>query len=272
MPTLPELQHAMRAALIGGDDGAAVEMLADGVPADRLDIYRNTFVAGATRALRLSFPAVHLLVGDDFFAGAAAMFISQHPPRAACLDGYGAEFPQFLHGFPPAASLEYLVDVARLEWAVGRALHAPDIAPLDLARLQALQPEEQIRIRFVPHPSIALLCLDYPVDLIWRGVLSADDAALAAVDLTSGPAHLLVERRATGVEIMRLDMAAWRFASALCEGWPLGDVFAALPPPDAEDQRREHEAKLASHLAAGRFVDFHLAPHGVTRLTPSSES
>jgi hypothetical protein len=261
VPTLLELQHAMRAALVGGDDDAAVAMLAEGVPADRLHIYRNTFIAGVTRALRLSFPAVHRLVGDDFFAGAAAVFIARHPPRAACLDDYGAEFPKFLHTFPPAASLEYLADVARLEWAVSRALHAPDVALLDLARLQALQPEEQIRICFVPHPSVAVLCLEYPVDLIWHGVLSNDDAALAAADLTSGPVHLLVERgSATGVEISRLDMAAWRFAAALCESRPLGNVFAAYSPSACEEQEWGHEVRLADHLAAGRFVDFHLAP------------
>jgi hypothetical protein len=273
MPTLLELQRAMRAALVGGEDGAAIAMLADGVPADRLDIYRNTFVAGVTKALRLSFPAVHRLVGDDFFAGVAAVFIAQDPPRAACLDDYGAEFPPFLHGFPAAASLEYLADVARLEWAVSRAIHAPDVAPLDLARLQALRPEEKIHVCFVPHPSVALLRLDYPVDSIWRGVLSADDAALAAVDLASGPVHLLVERRsAIGVEVSRLDAAAWRFAAALCECWPLADVFSAFPPPACEERGWGHEVRLADHLAAGRFVDFDLAPHGVTALTPSPES
>ena len=125
MSTLLETQHAMRASLVGGDDRAAVAMLADGVGADRLNIYRNTMVTGVTKALRLTFPTVHRLVGADFFEGAAVRFIAQHPPRAAYLDDYGAEFPEFLRSFEPAAALVYLGDVARLEWAVGRALHAP---------------------------------------------------------------------------------------------------------------------------------------------------
>jgi uncharacterized protein (UPF0276 family) len=255
MPALLELQRAMRAALVDRDDSAAVAMLADDVPADRLDIYRNTFISGATKALRLSFPAVHRLVGNDFFEGAAFAFIAQHPPHAACLDDYGATFPQFLQDFPPAASLEYLSGVARLEWAVSRALHAPDVAPLDLARLQALRPDDQARVCFVPHPALALLCAGYPADAIWRGVLDGDDGALAAIDLASGPVSLLVERRAAGVEVSRVDPAAWRFAASLCEGRPLADVFAACPQP-AGDQGPE--VTLAGHLAAGRFVDFHL--------------
>ena len=123
MPTLLELQRAMRASLVDRNDGSAAAMLAENVPADRLDIYRNTFVTGVTKALRLSYPAIHRLVGNDFFEGAAGVFIARHPPCAAYLDEYGADFPQFLRGFQPAAALEYLADVARLEWAVNRAIH-----------------------------------------------------------------------------------------------------------------------------------------------------
>src|SRR5437879_122713 len=75
VPTLLELQHAMRASLVGRHDGAAA-MLAEDVPADRLDIHRNTFVTGVTKALRLTYPAVHRLVGGDFFEGAAGVFIA----------------------------------------------------------------------------------------------------------------------------------------------------------------------------------------------------
>ncbi len=264
MPTLLEVERAMRASLVERNDGPAAAMLAENVPADRLNIYRNTFVAGVTKALRLSYPAVHRLVGNDFFEGAAALFIAQHPPCAAYLDEYGADFPQFLRGFRPAAALEYLPDVARLEWAVNQAIHAADVEPLDLARLAALPPEDQVRVCFVPHPSIALLCTDYPVDVIWRGVLGGDDAALAAVDLKTGPVCLLVERRATGVEVSRLDAAAWRFAVALCGGRSLADIFAEVAGTGGE-------VWLAEHLAASRFIDFRLTPRQMTVLTKAWE-
>jgi hypothetical protein len=267
-PTLLETQRAMRASLLDGDDGAVAAMLAEHVGADRLNIYRNTFVTGVTKALRLTYPAVHRLVGADFFEGAAALFIAQHPPRAAYLDQYGAEFPEFLRNFQPAAALRYLADVARLEWAVSRAIHAADAAPLDLARLAALSPQDQGRVCFVPHPSVALLYADYPVDTIWRGVLDADDAALAGVDLDAGAVRLLVERRdigvdvsgvdvsgvdVSGVDVSRLDEAAGCFAVALCDGWSVEEALAAAAGIPAD-------ALLAEHLAAGRFVDFRLAP------------
>ena len=169
------------------------------------------------------------------------------------LDDYGAEFPEFLRSFEPAAALVYLGDVARLEWAVGRALHAADVEPLDLKRLAALAPQDQARVCLVPHPSVGLLAADYPVDAIWRGVLDEDDAALAAVALDAGPVRLLVERRATGVEVSRLDEAAWCFATALFDGWSVEEAVAAAAGASAG-------TLLAEHLAAGRFVDFHLVP------------
>lgn len=270
MPKLLELQRAMRASLVDRNDRPVAAMLAENVPADRLNIYRNTFVAGVTKALRLSYPAIHRLVGDEFFEGAALLFIAKHPPRAACLDEYSADFPQFLRGFQPAASLEYLSDVARLEWAVNRAIHAADVEPLDIKRLETLRPEDQVRVCFVPHPSITLFCADYPVDVIWRGVLDGDDAALAGVDLKAGPVHLMVERRATGVEVSRLGAAAWRFAAALCEGRTLAEVFAETGDTGMESQ-------LAEHLAAGRFIDFrlidfHPAPRDAAALVTSLET
>jgi hypothetical protein len=252
VPTLLETQRAIGASLVDGDDRMAAAMLADDVGADRLNIYRNTFITGVTKALRLTYPAIHRLVGADFFAGAAAPFIAQHPPRTACLDQYGAEFPDFLRSFQPAASLAYLADVARLEWAVSRAIHAADAGPLDLARLAALSLEDQVRVCFLPHPSVGLLRADHPADTIWRGVLDGDDAALSAIDLDGGPVHLLVERRATGVAVSRLDEPAWCFAKALCDSRP---VAAALTVAGGTASA----ALLAEHLAAGRFTDFHLA-------------
>ncbi len=252
MTTLLDLQRAMRTSLVDRDDGAVAALLADGVTVDRLDIYRNTFVTGATRALRLTYPAIHRLVGAEFFEGAAAIFIAEHPPQAAWLDEYGAEFADFVRDFDPAASLPYLADVARLEWAVSRALHAADEPPLDVRRLQALSPEDQVGVAFVPHPSISLLRAEHPADAIWRGVLQGDDDALAAVDLASGAVHVMVERRATGVEVSRLDEAAWRFAAALCAGKALEVAFS-----ETDDTRMS--ALLAEHLAAGRFIDVRLA-------------
>jgi hypothetical protein len=254
MPSLREVQRAMHASLIERDDSAAAACILDEglAPEQRLSIYRNTFASNLANALRLSFPAVQRLVGAEFFEGTAQMFAHERPPLSAYLDEYGSGFPDFLARFPAAAALAYLPDVARLEWAVTRALHAPDMGPLDLALLAAIGEADHDRIRFVPHPSVGLVKADYPVDTIWRAVLAQDDAALATIDLTAGPAWLLVERLAAGVGVTRVDEQAWRFAAALFARRSLGAALDAANGIDAP-------ALLAEHIAAGRFVGFDLA-------------
>src|SRR5580704_16365110 len=86
VPTLLELQSAMRASMVERNDGPIAAMLAEHAGPERLNIYRNTFVVGVTKALELTYPAVRRLVGGEFFDGTAGLFIADHPPRAAWLD------------------------------------------------------------------------------------------------------------------------------------------------------------------------------------------
>jgi uncharacterized protein len=246
-PTLLDVQQAMRSRLFDGCAEAP----------ERLSIYRNTCRSVLVNALRLSFPAVQQLVGEEFFEGAAQRFMDEQPsgvPGSAWLNEYGAEFPAFLASFAPAAAVPYLADVAQLEWAVNKALHAPEAKPLDAARLADLAeacPEADLRL--VPHGSITLLSLGFAADAIWRAVLDRDDAALAAIDLAEGPVCLLVERGADGVRVRRLPRSAWRFTARLCAGSPLRAVLDEEP---AESELRESAAALlAEHLLAGRFID-----------------
>jgi len=253
MPTLLETQRALRRSLVGGDTTDAAAMLAAGVPTDRLDIYRNTFILTVVRTLRLGFPAVHKLVGADFFEGAAQLFLTAHPPRVAWLDRYGGAFPDFLRTFPPAQSLPYLADVARLEWAVSHALHAADVERLDPSQLATVAPDDQGRIRLTAEPSISLLHLACPADAIWRATLAGSDADFSAIDLASGDVHLLIERGPDGVDVTRLPAGQWRFLAALCVGEP---IETAIDPACDFDV----SAALAGHLVKGRFCAFELGP------------
>jgi hypothetical protein len=258
-PTLLELQRALCRSVVGHNDAeAGLYIIADGIdPAARLGIYRNTFASVLVNALRLSYPAVHRLVAAECFEGAARFFMEEQPPQCANLDDYGAGFPEFLARFPPVAALIYLPDVARLEWAVSRALHAQDAEPLDIARLAALTEDEQAPVRFAPHPSAGLVRADHPADSIWRAVLAQDDAALAAIDPAAGPVWLLVHRAETGVEVSPLSERAWYFTAALFAGRTLHEALD-------EAQCAEAQAVLAEHLAAGRFTGFSLAAPAIS--------
>lgn len=251
MSTLREIQRAVARSIRSPDDSEALRHIADDMiaPADRLGIYRNNAAITLVSALRITYPVVEKLVGAEFFEGAARVFIARHLPRTAYLNDYGSEFADFLGAFPAAAALSYLPDVARLEWAVSAALNAPDVAALDPAALVGLAASEHDRVRFVPHPSVRLLSLHYPVDVIWRAVLGGDDEALAAIALTVEPIWLVVHRGRAGIAMRRLTQEEARLTAMMCSGSALSE---AMPERDSA----VFVALLADHLAHGRFAGF----------------
>jgi hypothetical protein len=258
MPALLELQRSLRGQLLGeapslADAAALADVLLPQGDAGALclAIYRNTCLGTLVNALRLTFPAVQRLVGAEFFDAAAREFIRSHAPSSACLNDYGAEFPRFLCSFTPAAGLSYLGDVAQLEWAVSRALHAEDVPRFDFAQLAALDEAAMSRVSFAAHPGLSLLRLTFPADAIWRAVLDQNDSAMAAIELNGAPVHLMIERDAVGVQVRRLDASAWDFTRRLAAGTPLYELI------DCGANEQIH-GWLAEHLSAGRLI-------GVTR-------
>jgi hypothetical protein len=248
MPALRELQQAFGAFLRSEGDDAICGHIVEGgfAAAERLRIYRNTCRSTLIGALRMTYPAVDRLVGGEFFDLAAEKFIRAHPPRSGYLNEYGDGFAAFLAAFGPASAVPYLADVARFEWALNIAANALDTPALDPGALAALDPESHARLRFKPHPSLSLLALAYPADQIADAVLSGDDAAIAQVDLSSGPVWLVVHRGPGGVEAQRLEREAYDFVSQLCAGKPLGSLLEAAPADAAK--------LLAEQLAKGRLA------------------
>jgi Putative DNA-binding domain len=140
----------------------------EGRPAPkRFSVYRNNVASSLTRALEAAFPTVRKLVGDEFFAAMAVVFLRAHPPTSRMLMLYGAEFPEFLQGFPPASHLGYLPDVARLDQAMRESYHAADSRALDQAGLQRLIGADLAGLRLTLAPSLRLVRSTWPIVSIW---------------------------------------------------------------------------------------------------------
>lgn len=253
-PTLLELQYAVQRDMLGlANNGASEYVVPDGLDPDaRLAIYRNTARSTLLTALRLSFPAVQALVGPECFEGAARRFIEQNFPTSAQLDAYGATFPDFLEQTPQLASLSYLPDTGRLEWAVNEVLHAPDTKTIEIEGLHEWGKPEIQEIRFSSNPAVRLVQSAFPVDAIWRAVLTGDHVALEAIDLADGPVFIYVSRSTSGVIVTRI--AEWQhsFTAALLAGCPLHEALANAPNAEAPGW-------LASLLAFGCFTGIDLS-------------
>jgi len=252
MPALRELQEAFAAAIVSGDMGEIAAWIAEGpiTPSERLRIHRNTMLGALAGALRLAYPAADALVGADFFDQAAGAFARRSPPRAPLLTLYGAEFPEFLASYAPAASLPYLADVARLEWAVEVAARGPasdDAPPLAKADLGELS--------LALAPSLTLLRTAYPAEPIWRAVLDGDEAAIAAIDPGPAAATLAIWRQGDGAAVAALGPVSAAFLGALITG---ADAESALAAAAALAEGDDPIAAIATEILPAGFV--HLTP------------
>ncbi len=227
MLALRELQTAFRHALLEEDARASHALdIADGdlAAGERLAVYRNNVFASLTDALKETFPVVCRLVDERFFSYAAHEFIASHPPQRPALMEYGSAFPDFLSLFPPCRELVYLADVARFEWLMNVAAHAPDADSASPESLAAIAPDDAARLSFRLHPSYFYLASPWPIERIWRAN-RADACGEAVIDLASGGARLEVSRQGGDVVFRALDEADFAFRQALAAGSPLGEAL-----------------------------------------------
>lgn len=195
--------------------------------AERFKVYRNNVQFGLTRTLAVRFPVIAQLVGAEFFAAMARVFIAQSPPQNPVLLHWGADFAAFLQDFPPVAHLPYLGCVARLEYARGLACHAADADPIPPEALTHVGPE---RLRLVLHPSVALFHAAFPAVQIWL----AHQPGHAGTPIGPGPDHALIGRAPDFTLIVaRIDPGTHAVLAALQAGQTLGQAATLSDPAEA---------------------------------------
>lgn len=252
---LDHLQNRFRAAVLGGDDRPLATLLAPGLDpaiatARRIAVHRNTYFGSLTEALAAAYPVTEKLTGAAFFALAARAFIDANPPAKPDLAAYGGDFGDFLDAFPPASSVPYLGDVARLEWARVEATFAAEADPLDAAALAQVPPDQVAGLVFTFHPSARLVRCRWAAHSIW---LAHRSDPPAPADPAAGAETVLLVRPADRMLAERLGQGEAALIAALMTGESLGDAAAAAltAAPDLE-----LSAALARLLRLGAIIAF----------------
>lgn len=197
----------------------------EGRPAPkRFSVYRNNVALSLTRALEAAFPTVRKLVGDEFFAAMAVVFLRENLPRSRMLMLYGAGFPEFLSAFPPVGHLGYLPDVARLDQAMRESYHAADSRPLDEAAFQRLIGGDLAGLRLRLAPSLRLVRSGWPVVSIWVTNHEGGRPPAAVAE------DALILRPEFDPRPQRLPPGGGAFLAALLAGHRLGEAVDQAGP------------------------------------------
>ncbi len=231
------------------------------VPASRFAVYRNNVVVGLVKALKCRFPVVEKIVGEEFFAAMARVFVRVRPPRTRLLATYGDELAAFIAAFEPARELTYLADVARLEAARTRAYHAADATPVDAAEFAALDVSAVRGLRVELHPSAEIIRSPHPIVTIWA--MNSGECELAPIENWRGEDALVV-RPHLDVDVRLLPPGGAAFLRSLAEARPLGEAAAVAL---ADDPKFDLSGNLALLIGSGlvrTFVTAEPAHHGLS--------
>jgi hypothetical protein len=196
-----------------------------------LQIYRHAYRSRLTDALRDTYPVLHRVLGDEEFDRVAAAFITARPSRRPSIRWFGAELADFLAANPALLPHPALIDLVRMEWALGTTFDGPDAPVLQVHELLAVPAEAWPALHFRPHPTLTVILLDWAVEALWSAVSANPEAETEAPE---GLEHRLLVWR-------REERNHWRSAS-------------------------DEEAELLAACCAGepfaRLCDIALARHG----------
>ena len=193
------------------------------IPTRRFAVYRNNVAVSLVNALKSRFPVVEKIVGEEFFAAMARIFVLERPPSTPLLATYGDEFAAFIATFDAARELVYLADVARLEAARTRAYHAADATPFGVAEFAALDASAVGGMRIDLHPSVEIVRSAHPIVTIWA--MNSGERDLTSIENWHGEDALLV-RPYLDVDVRLLPPGGAAFLLALAGAKPLSEAAA----------------------------------------------
>jgi len=274
-------EEAQRRLPVGpGELGTVIAPSRNLTAEERLGIYAHAYYARLLEVLADRFPVLARALGEEVFHGYAFEYLQRYPSRSYTLDRLGEDFPRFLAETRPdrpaadpdlldsaaetgeaPAWPDFLIDLARLEWAIAQVFDGPGaegqplLAPEALA---ALGPERFAAARLQPVPCLRLLAFRYPVNAYYTAARQAVPAGDTAEVPLQAPAAERVALSRTDFVVRRYSLTPTRYAllAAILDGATVGEALAtASDASDAADEALATEMREAFRFfaAAGFF-------------------
>ena len=209
---------------------------------ERLAIYAQAYFARLAECLRAEFPMTVEAIGEDLFDEFAVEYLRRYPSQSYTLDHLGANFAQFLAETRPTSDdddhawLDFLPDLARLEWHIAEVFDGPGAERLGLLShdaLTAIPPECWSDIRLVPVPCFRIVEFAFPIDAYYRALR----AKVRPLPPARAATWLAITRRDYVVRHYPLSAAEATLLGGLVAGCPLGESIERAAPADGDLDR-----------------------------------
>lgn len=182
--------------MLEGDKTALLAHLATDDDQSRLNVYRNTFVAGSIDTLERHYPSVLHALTQSLFRQVARAYLHEHPPTTRSMAEYGQSFPEFLDQQEPALkALAFVCDLSRLDSAWSKAYFAAETTALEPSDINEVAAAiESVRLRL--SNNVAQATTQRTVVELWSQL--RDGPATLPPVIADAPQNTLLFRTQTG--------------------------------------------------------------------------
>lgn len=263
MTALRELQSRFKAHLLDGDPAIAqsVASTSEDDGNERLGIYAFGYGQRLREALRIEFPGLAAMAGNEAFDELLDGYIHACPSRHPNVRWMGRDMTDWLARDDHYSARPELAAMARLDWALSTSFDAPDVASIDSSALGLIAPEHWPDLRFDIHPSVQTMPLPWNVDAI-RLAIGDEEGSSPTLERVGG-VELVTWRKDFGVRYRHLDTDEAAALAAVKADGTFGEVCALLCEWHAEDAVAARAVFLLQRwIAASWIVGVHAAESG----------
>jgi len=226
--------------------------------AERLAIYANAYHTRLLDCLGEVFPMLKRTLGEDGFEGLAFGYLQEYPSRSYTLNELGRHFPRYLEQTRPqpavseetlidpaaeeAADLpknwpDFLIDLARLEWAIYEVFDGPGVegqAALSADQLLSIPADRWDQARLAPVVCLQLLDTQFPVNEYYTALRRTKSGGVVPFP-AARESFVALSRRNFVVRRYTLSRAEFELLRALQQNLPLGEALALISPTEGEE-------------------------------------
>lgn len=209
--------------------------------AAQFGVYRNAYRARLRAALRDNYELLPLVMGDEAFDALAHAYMDAQPSTHYSLRWFGHQLAAFIAAHEGLVPHPAIRDLACMEWALRCAFDAAQGSLLSSAELSAVPAQDWSELRFMLHPAVHLLELQWAVGPVWHALKAGQEQVPAPQAL----AHcLLVWRDGMHTQWKSLTAIEADFLRGLQAGQTFGELCATLADTVGEQQAAQTAVAL----------------------------
>lgn len=259
MTQLAKLQQIFQDCVLHPDKIAStawVSARGRAAPETQLSIYTHAYTARLKEVLANDYPALLMAMGEEQFNSLADEYIQAYPSHYFSLRDFGCHLPDYIAEKTQRKTngqvIHMLHELALFEWTLGQAFDAANARCLNVQDMAAILPDAWPELRFVIHPSVHRLDLEWNIPEMWQVLTSDKPSQVTAVCDTASPWLIWREQLITRFRSMPIEEKL--ALDALRRGESFNDMCDLLATCMNEEAVPLHAASLLKGWIAQELI------------------